>query len=76
MADAVVANRSCQVGATADRLTGSDDQQFGIRAEAHQDITDVSLSELEPRPLRRVGAVEYTMHSSPVGFGDLLPWNT
>jgi hypothetical protein len=67
-----VADRSSQVRAAADRFTGSDDQQVGIGAEAHQDVADVSLGELEYRPLLGAGVVEDPMYSSPVRLGDIL----
>ena len=56
VADAVVADRSGEVVAASDRFTGPDDQQVGVGTEAHQDIADVSLGELETTPWEPVSS--------------------
>jgi hypothetical protein len=71
VADAVVADRSGEVVAPPDRFTGADDQQVCVSTEAHQDIADVSLGELE-RPQWDAAVVEYAMYSSPVRLGDIV----
>jgi hypothetical protein len=65
VADAVVADRSGQVCPTSDWFPGSDDEQVGVGAEAHQNIADISLRELKHRPMGGAGVVEDAMYSSP-----------
>jgi hypothetical protein len=60
------------VWAAPDRFAGPYDEQVGVDAEAHQDLTHVTLGELENRAVRRVHFVEYATHSSPVRLRDIL----
>jgi hypothetical protein len=59
----------------SDWFAGPHNEHVGQGAEAHQDIADVSLGELEHRPGCRVGVVEDALYPSPVRLGDLLLWN-